>query len=277
MKRSNLISAAMALVIALSPAPGRAQAQGHGGGEGGPVLHLTNRWKECSFQLDAALTQAAWKQFAREAGLVVYFRPMADARPMGKGKLELSVVQSQTNIDDHDSAWNDTFVHPDSAHWLFEGEGLKFPGLMLRAGVSNTTDVGLYFTKNPNANYGFVGGQVQRSILGGRDSEWNASARLSFTTMFGPEDLDFAVIGWDVVGSRDIPLATWATLVPYVGFSSYLTRAHEKSDVVDLKDEYQGDAQMMVGTVLKLSAVRLAVEYNQASVNSVSMKVGIGR
>ncbi len=269
MKRSILTSAAVALTIALVQIPVEAQS-GH------PTLHINPRWRECSFQLDAALTQGAWAQFAREAGLVTYFRPLIDAKALGRGKFELSAVQWQTAIDDHDSAWNDTFVHPDSAHWLFEGEGLKFPGLMARAGLTDKTDVGLYFTKNPGANYGFVGGQVQRNLVGGQDSEWDASARVSFTTMYGPHDLDFSVVGWDLVASRKIPINGWAALSPYAGVSSYLGRAHEKSAVVDLKDEYQGGSQAMVGAVLKVSGARLAVEYNVAHVNSLSFKVGLG-
>jgi hypothetical protein len=277
MKRINLTSAAMALVIALAPIPAKAQAYAHRGGSGRPVLHINHRWDECSFQLDPALTPTGWRQFTREAGLVTYFRPLADAKPMGKGKWEVSMLQWQTNIDDHDAAWNDTFVHPDSTHWLFEGSGLKFPGLTVRAGMTERTDVGVYFTKNPNANYGFAGAQVQRNLIGGPDSDWDASARLSFVTLFGPEDLDFTVIGWDILASREIPLTTWASVSPYAGVSSYLGRAHEKSAVVDLKDEYDGGSQAMVGAVLQLSGARLAMEYNKAKVNSISMKVGFGR
>jgi hypothetical protein len=46
---------------------------------------------------------------------------------------------------------------------------------------------------------------------------------------------------------------------------------------VDLKDEYEGGSQAMVGAVLQLSGARLAMEYNKAKVNSISMKVGFGR
>lgn len=272
MKRSTLIRAAVALGIAMAPLTAEAQSS-----HDHPVLHVNPRWRECSFQLDASLTQSAWAQFAREAGLVTYFRPLIDAKPMGRGKFEISAVQWQTNIDDHDAAWNDTFVHPDSAHWLFEGEGLKFPGLMARVGLTDRTDVGLYFTKNPGANYGFVGGQVQRNLVGGRESMWDASARVSFNTMYGPDDLDYSVIGLDFVASRQIPIMGWAALSPYAGVSSYLGRAHEKSAVVDLEDEYQGGSQAMVGAVLKVSGARLAVEYSVASVNSLSLKIGFGR
>lgn len=284
MKRSNLTTAAVAVAIALVQSPAAAQggrpylngsvAEYHQGGTR-PHLHTSSRWDECSIQLDASLTQKAWRQFAQEAGLVAYFRPIVDAKPMGKGKFELSLLQWETRIDDSDAAWNDTFVHPDSTHWLFEGSGLKFPGLSVRAGVSNKTDVGIYATKNPNANYGFYGAQVQQNLIS--RNNWDASARLSFTSLFGPEDVDFTVFGWDMVASREFPLNDWAAVSPYVGVSSYFTMARETSPLVDLDNEYVGGSQAMIGAVLQLSGARLGVEYNAAKVNSVSMKIGFGR
>jgi hypothetical protein len=269
MKRKYLTLGAMAMSFALIQAPVAAQAS-H------PHLHINPKWKECSFQLDRSLTQSAWKQFTEEAGLVVYFRSLTDARPMGKGNFEISALQWQTNIDDSDAAWNDTFVHPDSAHWLFEGDGLKFPGLMLRAGVSSKTDVGVYVTKAPGANYGFYGGQVQRSLIGSPDGKWAAAARGSFVSMYGPDDLSFTVFGADLIASRTIRLASWASVSPYAGVSSYIAGSHEKSSVVNLDNERVLGGQATMGAAVQLSKARLAAEYNVAKVNSFSLKIGIG-
>jgi hypothetical protein len=268
MKRTRMIPAAVAIAIALIQAPVDAQTS-H------PHLHINGRWDECSIQLDQSLTQSAWRQFTQEAGLVAYFRPLIGAKPMGKGNFEVSLVQWETAIDDRDAAWNDTFVHPDSAHWLFEGRGLKFPGLMVRAGVTNKTDVGVYLTKNPNANYGFFGAQVQQNFLS--RNNWAASGRLSFTSLYGPEDVDLTVLGWDLVASREISLTNWAALSPYAGVSSYFSMSHEKTNVVNLDNEYVGGSQAMVGAVLQVSGVRLAAEYNAARVNSLSFKLGFGK
>jgi hypothetical protein len=265
-------AAAVALAISLTSATGTAQTRDHG-----PNLHISPRWKECSIQLDASLSQAAWRQFTQEGGLVAYFRPLSDARPMGKGKFEISMLQWETAIDDHDAAWNDTFVHPDSTHWLFEGSGLKFPGLMARVGVASRTDIGVYVTKNPNANYGFYAAQVQQNLLGGSTGKWAAAVRASFSSLYGPETADLRVLGWDVVASRQIALNNWATVSPYAGVSSYLSMSHEKSPVVNLDNEYVGGSQAMVGAAVQLSVARLAIEYNVAKVNSLSMKVGFGR
>ncbi len=146
---------------------------GNGGGKRRNVnLHVNDRWDECSFELDPALTQKAWHQATREFGLVVYFRPLSSAKPLGLKNLELSLLNWATTIDDTDDAWNDTFVHPDSTHWLFEGNALQFPGLMFRVGVTDQIDIGTYFTQNIPANYGFYGGQVQYNFLNDTEKIW---------------------------------------------------------------------------------------------------------
>lgn len=259
---AGLLTAASAL--APFPAPAVAQHD--------PTvkLHINPRWSQCSFQLDSSLTQGAWRQFTREAGLVTYFRPLTSAEPMGAGSIEISLLQWKTGIDDHDAAWNDTFVHPDSAHWLFEGSGLAFPGLTVRAGITNRTDVGAYITKSFGANYGFYGAQVQHNLVRDAGRKWAAAARVSFVSMYGPEDVDFTVYGVDFVASRKI-----AFVSPYVGVAASLSRSHEKSSAVDLDDESVLGAQAVVGAVAQLSMARIGIEYGVAAVPSFSLKVGM--
>src|SRR5690349_24628684 len=102
----------------------------------------------------------------------------------GRGTLEISLLQWQTKFDETKPAWNDTFVHPDSTHWLKESDRLAFPGITARVGITNRLDAGLYFTKNPGANYGFAGGQLQYNIL--NTSKWSVAGRGNFNTIFGP-------------------------------------------------------------------------------------------
>ena len=265
MKCNRLNTAAVVLAIGLIQTPASAQK-----------LHVNPRWKECSFQLDSSLTQAAWRRFSREAGLAIYFRSLDDARPVAKGKFEISALQWQTKLDDKASAWNDTFVHPDSTHWLTEGSGLKIPGLSARVGVGANTDVAFYATKNPEANYGFVGGAVQRALAGSDSSAWNLSARVSYIRMAGPEDMDFSVYGTDFVASRTLTLSRWASISPYVNVSGYLSRAHEKSSRVDLEDENVFGTRASIGAELRLSKVRLGAEYDAARVGGISLRIGFG-
>jgi hypothetical protein len=269
MKHKRLTIVAVGLAAALLPTTATAQSR--------PKLHVNTRWKQCSFQLDPSLTQSAWHQFTQEAGQVVYFRSLTGARPMGRGKFELSLMQWQTNVDDGDSAWNDTFVHPDSLHWLYEGSGLKFPGLAFRAGVTSKSDLGFYFTKNVQANYGVYGMQLQQNLIRGGARDWDVSARASFVSLFGPDDLDLNVYGVDLVTSWKQWTYKRATVVPYAGLATYLASSHEKANAVNLADERVIGAMATLGAELQFSVVRVAAEASVAKVPSFSMKLGFVR
>lgn len=263
----GIIAAAIAMFIIAAPTDAQSR----------PKLHVNKRWKQCSIQLDSSLTQSAWHQFTQEAGQVVYFRPLADAQPMGRGKFEFSFMQWQTNVDDKTSAWNDTFVHPDSTHWLYEGGGLQFPGIAFRGGIASKTDVGLYFTKNPQANYGAYGVQLQQNLVTNAASEWNVSARGSFVTLFGPDDVNLNVYGVDVVTSWKHWNFGPVAVAPYAGVATYLSTSHEKTTAVNLSDERVLGAMGTLGAAVRFSAVRLAAEASMSRVPSMAMKIGIGR
>lgn len=246
----------------------------HGGGKD-VKLHVNPRWSECSFQLDPSLTQDAWREFTEEAGLVAYFRPLRDATSVGVGEVEISLLQWGTDIDDTKSAWNDTFVHPDSTHYLMDGERLPIPGLTVRTGITERIDVGAYWTDNFNANYGFWGAQVQYGFLRDTTNDWAASTRLNFVSLYGPEDFGLFVYGVDFLVSKEFGLASdWLSVSPYAGVSGYSSNSHETAAAVDLRDEHVFGTQAMVGAVMKVSVARLAVEYNVAKVQTISMKIG---
>jgi hypothetical protein len=239
-------------------------------------LHVDPRWKECSFRLDRSLTPGAWHQFAEEAALVTYFRPLADARPMGVGAVEIALLNWGTNINENDGAWNDTFVHPDSTHWLIGGPKLSFPGLAARVGITRRIDAGFYFTQNPNANYGFMGAQVQYNFLDKPATGWSASARASFSSLFGPEDLEAKNGGLDLIGSRRIKIySNNFSVSPYAIVSAYLSHASERSAVVNFSDQNIPGVQGAVGAVAQIYIVRLAAEYNLGKVSTLSYKIGL--
>jgi len=239
-------------------------------------LHINPRWKECSFQIDPSLTQQEWHQFAREGGMAIYFRSLMDAKPMGPGRYEFSLLQWNTKIDENKGAWNNTFVHPDSIHWLIGGDELPFPGLSFRAGITRKLDAGIYWTVRPGANYGFIGGQIQYNLVNDTAKHWSAAARINMNTIYGPHDLNLAVVGLDVLASKDFKIhSDWLFIAPYAGLSSYLTHAHEKTEVVTLKDENISGIQCMAGAVAKISIARIGVEYNFANINTFSYKLGV--
>lgn len=74
--------------------------------------------------------------------------------------------------------------------------------------------------------------------------------------------------------SRTFPVSRLLTVSPYVGGSSYLSYAREKSDVVNLDDEIVPGNQAILGAQFEISRARVALEVNSARVNTVSVKVG---
>ncbi|MFA6467574.1 MAG: hypothetical protein WCW35_01665 [Bacteroidota bacterium] len=247
------------------------------GGSKDVKLHINPQWTECSFQLDPALTQDAWHQFTKEAGMVTYFRPLTDAQPMGMGNYEFSILQWNTAFDDTKAAWNDTFVHPDTTHWLKEGARLGIPGFTFRTGVTDNIDIGAYWIKNPGANYGIWGGQVQYNLINEIEDHWAASVRTSVISLYGPDDLDLTVYGIDLLASKEYAVySDWIFVSPYTGVSTYLASSHETTAAVILEDERIVGVQGMVGTILQISYARLAFEYSVATVSTLSFKVGIG-
>lgn len=272
MNRTLLRAATAALVLIATPVAGGAQHQDQ---KKNIKLHVSTRWDDCAIQLDSALTQTAWRQFTEEAALVAYLRPLTDARPMGAGAVEVSLLRWATAIDDASPAWNDTFVHPYDTHWLIEGSRLAFPGIMVRAGVSDRMDLGAYFTRNPKSNYGFFGGQVQHGIVNDRKRGWAGAARLSAVKLFGPEDVDLTVLGLDLIASKTFPVKRWLTVSPYVTGSSYLSFSRENSDVVSLDPEIVPGSQGMIGAVAEVYRTRLAVEVSSARVQTLSLRLGV--
>lgn len=238
-------------------------------------LHVNPRWKECSFQLDPSLTQQEWHDFTREAGMVACFRPLNSAQPLGKGRIEISLLQCKTGIDETKGAWNNTFVHPTADHYLVGGPQLSIPGITLKAGLSKKIDAGIYYTTSPGANYSFAGGQLQFNMLNASKHMVDLSSRLGFNTIYGPDDVNLAVYALDVIVSKKFTLINnWLSLSPYAGGSVYNTRAHEKSVLVNLHDESITNLQAMLGVVAMIHHFSLGVEYNKSVVNTLSFRLG---
>jgi hypothetical protein len=235
------------------------------------TLHLNDKWDECAIVFDPALTQAAFHQFVDELALVVYFRPMVSARPLGKGKIEFAIIQQSSRIDAADAAWNDTFSHTDSTHWLFEGDALAIPGVTLRAGVTDRIDVGAYFTKSIGANYAFLGGQVQYNLVDDTQRNFAGAARLSAVRVLGPEDVSAGVYGADLLVSRNL----WV-FSPYAMVSGYLSQGSEKTAKVNLDSERVLGVQGTMGVAARISFLRLGAEYSVGKVNGYSFKIGYG-
>lgn len=247
-----------ALLLALAAAPLAAQQ-----------LHTNTRWKQCAIVLDPSLTPGAWHRFLSEIDQVLYYRPQIGARPLGRGQFEFSVLQASTQIDTKSSAWNDTFSHPDSTHWLTESNALPIPELAVRAGVSDRIDIGGFITKNFQSNYGLVGAQGQYALRTAANGGIALAGRVNAAWLFGPADMTYGVYGVDLVASRRI-----SRFEPYAVLSGHFGHGAERTTKVDLPSETILGAHATLGMTVDLAGVRLGAEYTAARVDGYAFKIG---
>lgn len=159
MKTKQIFKLMMVAIITLTSYSVFADGNGDGHKNGDPevTLNVNPDIFTCDIEIAANLTQDEWKVFTKQFGHVLYFSPMASARPLGTKQFDITMELKSTAIDQTSGAWNNTFHHPDSIHWL--GDAVVVPAMHARMGVSEKVDVGVYFTHI--GLYGFIGGEVK--------------------------------------------------------------------------------------------------------------------
>jgi hypothetical protein len=189
--------------------PATALAHGPGGHPADPNLHVDPSLEECSVVFAPELTQPAYRRFLREFGSVSAFKRGAPPTSLGAWGVSAELEWIFFSIEDKSAAWNDTFAHPDAYHEL--GSSLSFPKLRLRVGVTDDLDVGAYYSKSPNANYGWLGLEAQYAILQqGDDMPIALAVRGAYTKTLYVADMDMHAISADVTVGRTF----WKVLTP---------------------------------------------------------------
>ncbi len=262
MRGKQLFAILILLVPLLFASPSYSQAD-----DSGVYWHIDPNVKSCSMVIDPSLTQDQWGKFTREAGAIISFKSLASAEPLGRLKFTFGVDYSVTPVDQHDPAWINTFTHPGVDCPL--GDQIKVPTLRARLGVSNTMDVGGYWTSAPRANYGYVGGEFRYAFLRESARVPAAAAVTSFTVLTGVPDFNFSIYSVGVVASKRI-----AAFTPYLGVRESLAVATETTAKVDLKRENPLITQGFIGATYSLWKLGLAAEYNVAEVNTFAFVIG---
>jgi hypothetical protein len=256
MKPKTLIKIAKAIVVLCFISISHAQE-----------LHVNHDIKSCSIELDPSLTQGQFHKFTREAAQVFSFKLMSPAEPLGAKKFQVGIDYSITPINDADPAWNNTFSHPHETHYL--GDRPAFPKLFARMGVTDRIDVGFYFTQNPEANYGFMGGEIKYALFMKPEKPVAMAVRTTYATLLGVEDMNYHLWGADLSASKKIGILT-----PYLGIGANLGRSIETTSKVNLRDETVLTPRGIIGARLSLSFFSLTAEMDVAAVSTVSLRTG---
>jgi hypothetical protein len=260
------ISAALAsTVLMLLPS----SALAHGGSHSpDPNLHVEPSLDECEVHFAPELTQAAYRRFVREFGLLGAFKQMAPPRPLGQWKVSAGVEYMKFHIDEKAEAWNDTFSHPTADHEL--GSDLAFPKLKVRLGVTDATDVGVFFSMAPRGNYGWIGADIKHAVL--RQSEdvpLVVAVRGAYTKTLFVSDMDMHAMTADVSAGH----VFWNTMTPYLGVGGDLIVARETASTVDLRTEVIPAPHAFAGVEVAFWHVAIGVEGHYAAVPSAHLQV----
>jgi hypothetical protein len=263
-----MLSPRMVLVALLSLVPSIAQAHGSGGHPPDPNLHVDPTLEDCSVRFAPELTQSAFHRFVREFGSVSAFKLSAPPTTLGRWRVALALEQVSFNVEDKSDAWNDTFAHPDAYHEL--GENQSFPQLRLRVGVAERWDVGAYYTRNPQANYGWLGLEGRYGLL--RQSQTtpiSVALRGAYTKTLYVEDMDMHALTADVAAGRTF----WNTFTPYLDLGGDLVLARETSDAVDLQSEDVFVPRVTGGFEVRYWHVALGAEAHVSALTSYQVQL----
>jgi hypothetical protein len=248
--------------------PSAALAHGSGGHPADPDLHVDASLEDCSVQFAPELGQGAFGRFAREFGSVAAFKQMSPPTTLGQWGFAIGLEQIWFSVEERSDAWNDTFAHPDSYHEL--GSDLAFPKLRARVGITDDLDLGVFYTEQPNANYGWIGLEAKYGLLQ-QSAEMPISLALrgAYTKTLYVDDMDMHSISTDVSAGRTF----WGVLTPYLGLGSDLVLVRETSDAVNLESEAQLVPHALGGLEVRFWHVALGTEVHLAALTSVQVQL----
>lgn len=258
--RTNLVTAALlSIPVAVHAEPPA---------EGDPVLHVDPTTEDCEVRFAPELTQASYHRFVREFGSSSAFKQMGAPQVLRKKGVSFGIEYMAFSVDEASDAWNDTFTHPDSSHWL--GSDRQFPKLKLRVGLGRNTDVGAYYTMNPMSNYGWFGVDAKHALVRqGEDMPVTVAVRGAYTKTLFVDDMDMHALSADVSVGRTFRYR----ITPYLGAGADAVLARETSPVVDLDTEYVTVGHAFAGVEVALWHLIIGAEGHYSTIPSAQAQV----
>lgn len=263
-----MTKARMILVALMGLAPAVALAHGSDGHAADPNLHVNPDLRDCSVQFAPELTQQAFHRFVREFGSVSAFKQMSPPTTLGRRGVAVGVEQLSFTVDEHDPSWNDTFYHPDAYHEL--GSDKAFPLARVRVGITDGLDFGVYYTTNPQANYGWLGLEAKYGLLRqGETMPVSVAVRGAWTKTLYVDDMDMQSATLDVSAGRTFR----GVLTPYVIVGADAILARETTGTVDLQREEMVVSRAGAGIEYRFWHLALGAEVQRSALTTFQLQV----
>lgn len=264
----QLLSPLAFAILVFIPCP----AEAHHDGDHAVTLHVNNTWSQCAMVIDPSLTQSEFHDFVKEAAPMLYFRPMAGAKPLGKFTFDLSLEYWKTTpIQDYAGKWNNTFTHPTADHWLTgDDHTLFFYVPRARMGITDSIDAEIYYAPAPGANYSFFGLAMKYAILNNPETGWGFAVRPTYSKLLGVADISYDSVAVDALASKDIGLFR-----PYGGAALLYGQGAETTSKVNLSNESTTALQWIIGSEFNYKHFSSSLEADFGAVNMYALKFGV--
>lgn len=252
----------------------KSMAQSHEHGDPDVELHVNTSLEICDFDIHPDLTQSEWKRFTKEAGNLLYLNSLSSAKPLGIKNWDFIIEMTSSDVDETSGAWNNTFHHPDSVHFLNEGPRTSIPAMRFRIGLTEKIDAGIYFspTQTLGANYNLIGFEAKYAFLNDPETNWAAAVRVSHVMDAGIDDFNISVTGIDVTASKTF----FNVLTPYAGVSGNWNHSKEVTNEVNLDNENYVGVRGIVGAEIRYRFINLGYEVMVGDgFNNSALKIGV--
>ena len=235
-----------------------------------PPLHVDPSLKECSIEFASTLTQHAFHRFSREFGSVSAFKQLGSPTTLRPGQVSIGLEMSHFAVDETSPAWNDTFAHPNDHHPL--GDEHDFPKIKLGVGVSDNFELGGFYSRNPNANYGWAGIDGKyRLATESEASPLSVAVRGAYTKTLFVKDMDMHAVTTDISVGRRFS----RVLTPFVGLGADGVYARETSNAVNLRNEMTVTPHAFGGlNATLLGRLNIQAEYTLGALPSAQVQIG---
>lgn len=204
-----------------------------------------------------------FRDFSKEAGLAISYIPAAPAEPLGWVGFDVGVEVTVVDIREDRSYWTD--VTDDPPNQLF------IPKLHAQKGLPFGFDVGAVYSKIPQSNVSFVGGEIKWALLAGNIAMPALAVRGSYTRMFGVDDLELQTIGADISISKGISFIT-----PYAGYGHVWILSKETSSALNFEQENLSLPKPFIGVKIALLLINFVAEIDFSEVPLYTARLNVG-
>jgi hypothetical protein len=208
--------------------------------------------------------QSEFKDLSETLGLLISYKPLAPAEPLGILGFDIGVEVTAVDIDQDASFLTKAISDANPPSYFV------FPKLHAQKGLPFGIDVGVVYAKIQDSNIGLIGGEVKWAILKGSVATPALALRGSYTTLLGVGSLDLSTYGVDLSASKG-----FAFLTPYIGVGQVWIQSEANVPGLNLSDESLSRTKGFAGLKAKLLLLSLVAEAEISEVPSYTFRANV--